>query len=744
MSDNEIVVKFKAAIGDLLGSLGQASSATKEHTEKMTGSFELLGRGLEGTMKTLGALGAILAGGAMFKEAIKSTVEWTGEVMKLSRVLGMNTLEASGMAVALHHLGVPVEDFAAANNKLTRQMRTNGEAFEKLGVQTRDSNREWRNSSDVMLDAIEKLKGMEAGTNRNVAAQAMFGGRMSDLGPLLRLNKDLLEESTEKAKKYHLVVGPEGAAMTRQYKESMADLELVKKSISIQVGNVLLPILLKLGQFLGEYGPAMADGFGVALKVVIQTFYVLKFVVEVVVQTITGGVMMIVAGWKMVGEVVSRIAHGDIKGATEATRRGFQEIKDEALATAESIAGSYSALKKNTAELWADKPVKSGKALGGDETLGGDDLGKGKEKKEKNPFAEWEKELQMAKAKFAEQFGDLVEYGAEREKAFWNGKVLEAKAGSEEWAKARLKVVEITKKAAADEAAAEEKAAQERLALAKLAAQDQVAEARDSIERKKTLLGQQVALGQITRAQELETLRQFREEELALEMKAFNDEQALLEKGTAKWQEIENKKTQIKRKAITDQGKLDSAAAIEMGKKWQDTAKRVGESLGSIFAQLIKGTMNMRQAMSQILKLALSELLKYAMQVISTKAVEAGAGAASSAAQIPMVGWTMAIPAMTAVMAAVLGLGSSIGSAEAGWDIPAGLNPMTQLHEREMVLPAEHADTIRGLSKGGGTSGATTINIHALDARSFKDAVERNQGGLLDVLKGAARNGRGV
>lgn len=43
-----------------------------------------------------------------------------------------------------------------------------------------------------------------------------------------------------------------------------------------------------------------------------------------------------------------------------------------------------------------------------------------------------------------------------------------------------------------------------------------------------------------------------------------------------------------------------------------------------------------------------------------------------------------------------------IPSAAGGWDIPAGLNPLTQLHEQEMVLPAEHANTIRGLASAGG------------------------------------------
>jgi hypothetical protein len=46
--------------------------------------------------------------------------------------------------------------------------------------------------------------------------------------------------------------------------------------------------------------------------------------------------------------------------------------------------------------------------------------------------------------------------------------------------------------------------------------------------------------------------------------------------------------------------------------------------------------------------------------------------------------------------------GQAIASAEGGYDIPAGTNPMTQLHEKEMVLPRAQADVIRSLASGGG------------------------------------------
>jgi lambda family phage tail tape measure protein len=49
-------------------------------------------------------------------------------------------------------------------------------------------------------------------------------------------------------------------------------------------------------------------------------------------------------------------------------------------------------------------------------------------------------------------------------------------------------------------------------------------------------------------------------------------------------------------------------------------------------------------------------------------------------------------------------------SAANGFDIPAGVNPITQLHQREMVLPAEYADVIRGMAGNGGGS-PVNVNI---------------------------------
>ena len=119
--------------------------------------------------------------------------------------------------------------------------------------------------------------------------------------------------------------------------------------------------------------------------------------------------------------------------------------------------------------------------------------------------------------------------------------------------------------------------------------------------------------------------------------------------------------------------------------------------------------------------------------VVSSNAVQAASGAAASQASIPYVGPILAVAAMAAMMAAVMGLmggggggGSTttttrIPSAAGGWDIPAGINPLTQLHENEMVLPAEHAQTIRDMAGQGGGGDTIVINTTGGDFIHKKD-----------------------
>jgi len=126
--------------------------------------------------------------------------------------------------------------------------------------------------------------------------------------------------------------------------------------------------------------------------------------------------------------------------------------------------------------------------------------------------------------------------------------------------------------------------------------------------------------------------------------------------------------------------------------------------------------------------------------------------AAKALALGPIVGppMAMAVRVMGYAAAGVV-IGTTIASAEGGYDIPAGSNPVTQLHEKEMVLPRAQADVIRGLATNGTGAGkgvsinySPTINIDgttdmARNRQMVRDAVEQGNADLVDRLQRAGR-----
>lgn len=141
-----------------------------------------------------------------------------------------------------------------------------------------------------------------------------------------------------------------------------------------------------------------------------------------------------------------------------------------------------------------------------------------------------------------------------------------------------------------------------------------------------------------------------------------------------------------------------------------------------------------------------------AIKSIMMYAWEAMAGAFKAMVSIPYIGPVLAVAAGASALALVGGLAGKIKSARGGYDIPAGVNPVTQLHEEEMVLPKQHANTIRALGKnltsdggigGGGGSSAQTFNnftIQAWDSKDVRRFLEKHGRELAGGLKGYNRN----
>jgi len=201
-------------------------------------------------------------------------------------------------------------------------------------------------------------------------------------------------------------------------------------------------------------------------------------------------------------------------------------------------------------------------------------------------------------------------------------------------------------------------------------------------------------------------------------------------------------------KYLSELQKADQTYHQQQLAQWKQLGQQITTSFASNLTGLIEGTRSFTQAVRSlfaslidgIIQIFVRMAVQWAENMILQKVqgkiaaasqISANAGIAATAAMasvaaIPFYGWAMAPAVGATTFATALGYEGAL-SAEGGFDIPSGVNPVTQLHEKEMVLPSAYADVIRGFadSASSGNVGGDHFHIHAMDANSVKAFISR-------------------
>lgn len=405
----------------------------------------------------------------------------------------------------------------------------------------------------------------------------------------------------------------------------------------------------------------------------------------------------------------------------------------------------------------AGKDAKGGARRGGRGSGGSDDV-----------VGRWRQELEAQKLAHAEQqreAGTHHKFRLEQEADFWREKLKLVAANSKEGIAARQAIVAI-----------ERQTYQERKQIAALEVSSKEAALQSELDISREQADHALEMGRITGEQRLELQIQFEEQRYQIAFQAWEERRKLLElehdeESVAMKQHHEKllemqRRHQLRLRQLQNQMQEESDPA----KSEKSVFGSMEKSMSSAFTAILTRTQSFRQAMQNMFKSIgsvfidemvskpLAQLIMrqvresaiwqaiFGQQIagqaaasatttgmktaettanVTMDATQAAAGAAKSQAGIPYVGPVLAAAAMAAMLAMVMGLlgggggGSEttttttrIPSAAGGWDIPAGINPLTQLHEREMVLPAEQADAVRRMASGG-DAGQQPVVINA-------------------------------
>lgn len=222
---------------------------------------------------------------------------------------------------------------------------------------------------------------------------------------------------------------------------------------------------------------------------------------------------------------------------------------------------------------------------------------------------------------------------------------------------------------------------------------------------------------------------------------------------------LTEKLTTISGTALDRTKEATRAAAQEM----KSYLAPLANGFQQLFDGVIQGGQNMGQMLSSIFKSMLSQFVGILIQLglekvaagIASHAAEkpvkvaevtnaagvAGAEAAAAMAGIPIVGPALAAAAMAETSALVLSSMLPLAAASGGFDI-GNFNPVTQLHAKEMVLPAYLAERVRNMTEMPTQPTNVQVVISAVDSKSVERLFNDNQGALIQSIRTAVRNGR--
>jgi hypothetical protein len=280
--------------------------------------------------------------------------------------------------------------------------------------------------------------------------------------------------------------------------------------------------------------------------------------------------------------------------------------------------------------------------------------------------------------------------------------------------------------------------------------------------QQKSEIGDAASVGDISRSQEIASLKDALDVEWGLEQDFYQKKQAAAADDALTQQKLMDQQEIAYEKYLTQRERLDTEAVQASERQWQSLLQPIQRSLDSSITGLIIGTTTVQKAFSNlgqsVIGEAVSGIVGSGFSSLG-KALGSGLlGGGGSEDQDFSGGVGGALGLGNLFGAGGLfgtlfrGVGSLFGfaqggivpSAQGGWAVPQ-LGPggvLAQLHSNEMVLPANISQGLQSMIAGGGQAAPNvTFAVSAMDSQSVATFFKNNGSLLVQAINRAMRNG---
>lgn len=229
-----------------------------------------------------GSVAAVAAVAAAVTAAVKAVQELTqmtldvaaqvDEIITESVITGIDTKTYQALQYAENLVDVSVGTMTGSLTKLMQNMRSARDgnkdlagSFQSLGIEITNSDGTLRNSYDVMMELVDALGQMEAGTERDAITTQLLGKSAQELNPLIQAGSKELAAYAEEAENAGFILDEYQIALLGQVDDAYQKLQLTIEANRKQLAADFAPaakeamelfsdVVQKAGQMLERSG----------------------------------------------------------------------------------------------------------------------------------------------------------------------------------------------------------------------------------------------------------------------------------------------------------------------------------------------------------------------------------------------------------------------------------------------------------------------------------------------------------
>ncbi|MEO8804638.1 MAG: hypothetical protein ABI433_01035 [Burkholderiaceae bacterium] len=446
MSDSNKKVEYEITAdgSGFVQTMEKVAAASTGAAATVKSQFNGVGEAFDKVQKQLLLITSIVAGGAFFKEAIGASNKLTGEVLTLSRRLGITAEEASTLNTALGDIYTDSDTYIGAFDKFAKQIKKNEQGLQDMGLQTRDANGDLRDSNQLFNEAVQEVGKYKPGLDQTTAAMSLFGKSVDDVMKLQKLNNTVLEEAKAKNLALGLTISRENVEATKKYKAAMNDVGDVLMAVQKAVGDAVMPVFTELAEYFASAGPYVVSVFKGALTGLLLVFRTVQVAIKSFSAFVFETINLIIDQVGNLSDLLAAVFRGDFKGASDSfkrmTQRPIEAVQNVVNASKTAFREAQESFSSDVSRVW-DKGTSVGAPKGGTKRMG--EMGGGGA--DKSQMSEWDAKLseqKLAIAEAARADGTFREMSKAQEREYWQAILSTIDRNSSDGLSIRKKIAE--------------------------------------------------------------------------------------------------------------------------------------------------------------------------------------------------------------------------------------------------------------------------------------------------------------